>query len=75
MIERRHRTPGTRQSGLWPVLGALVVLLAGAPVGLALSRDGSRPVASTGASLGELAGQAGCRLTEYDFAIRSATRR
>jgi hypothetical protein len=66
MTERRHRTAGTRHSAGWPVLGALVALLAVAPVGLALSRDGSRPVARTGASLGEIARQAGCRLTEYD---------
>jgi hypothetical protein len=71
----RLRTVGDGRGSVLPVLCALVVLFALAPVGLALSDDGVRSAATTtkttGAALGDIAAQAGCRLTEYDHDPRS----
>jgi Protein of unknown function (DUF3105) len=62
---RRWRIAADR-SGVWPVVGALVALLAVAPVRLAMS-EGGRPVSSAAVTtLGDVARQAGCQLHEYD---------
>src|SRR4051794_16370622 len=69
MTPRRRRIRGADRRAVAPALAALVALLVAAPVGLALSHDGARPAAasaSASASLGDIARQAGCRLTEYD---------
>jgi Protein of unknown function (DUF3105) len=57
---------------IWPVLCALIVLLAVGPVGMALSnRRPARPAASAPVSLNEIARRAGCELTEFDSDPRS----
>jgi hypothetical protein len=53
------------------VVGALVLLLAVAPVGLAMSGSGRRTPSATVTTLGQVARQAGCRLHEYDHDPRS----
>jgi hypothetical protein len=48
------------------VLVALALLLAAAPLGLALSRPGRVAARTTTRPLDEIARDAGCHLTEYD---------
>jgi hypothetical protein len=67
MRPRRRRIRGADRRAVAPALVALVALLVAAPVGLALTQDGARPAAApASASLGDIARQAGCRLTEYE---------
>lgn len=49
-----------------PVACLLVLLLGSAPAGLTLSRSRSGRAVSTGPSLGAIAREAGCRLSEFD---------
>jgi hypothetical protein len=49
-----------------PVLIALVALLAAAPAGLAITGPRKPPAHSAARTLAEIAGRAGCRLTEFD---------
>lgn len=53
------------------MVGALVALLAVAPVGLALSDSGRRTSSAAVTTLGHVARQAGCQLYEYDHDPRS----
>ena len=71
MDARRRWRIAADRSGIWPVVGALVLLLAVAPVGLAMSDSGRRTPPAAATTLGHLAGQAGCQLHEYDHDPRS----
>lgn len=54
-----------------PVLVALVALLAAAPAGLAMTGPRKPPAHAPARTLAEIAGRAGCKLTEFDHDPRS----
>lgn len=68
VMRRAHspRAADARDRVPLPVLIALVALLAAAPAGLAVTGPRKPPARNAARSLAEIAGQAGCRLTEFD---------
>lgn len=66
MLRWRTRTRHAAGRVPLPIACLLVALLGSGPVGLALSQPRTGRTVSTGPSLGELAREAGCRLSEFD---------